>query len=277
MTRSKENPSKRGWTRKLRLGLKIGLPTLAGALAVYGILLLGASLVDSKHFQLRHIRYQGVDRLDREALHQLITKMVPSNPIFIELDHVRQLVEAENWVRSATVRRQLPDTLWIIVSEREPVAVAAIDDELRIVDAEGRLLDAFGPQYSGLDRPIVKGLKNLALENAQEDNRLRMGVYLEIVAEMEAAGPELVSQLSEIDVSDVQRVAVIPTRKAIPVVLGHERYAQRFQTFLSQLPLLDRLQKQHGAIESVDVSFENRIIVQTPHSTAQKTQITETS
>ena len=64
--------------------------------------------------------------------------------LLIDLDRVRALVESESWVKEATVRRKLPDGLFIHITERQAVAMAAIDTELYIVDREGVILDRPG-------------------------------------------------------------------------------------------------------------------------------------
>ncbi len=267
-TRTPEQP--REWKRSVLRGIRLALPLAFGAAVVYGLLLLAGNLIDSPRFRLKEIHYQGVQHLDVGSVDQLIAKAFPKNLWMIDLERLRQLVESENWVKSATVRRQFPDTLWIYITERTPVAAATIDDELRVVDPYGKVLDNYGPRYSDLDRPIVTGLKNTALENALEDNQLRMRVYLELLQQLDAADPSFSGQLSEIDVSNLERVAVVPTRQAIPVYLGSERFVERYQTFLSQVQLLERLREQHGVIESVDVTFDNRIIVHTPRSSEAK-------
>ncbi len=256
----------RNWKRIGTLGLRLAVPTLLGALLVYGVLRGAGTLLDSDFFQLRAIHYTGVRNLDTEALDELIWKNFEGNLVWLDLVAVRELVESENWVETATVRRRLPDRLGIHVRERTPVAVAAIEGELKIVDSHGRVLDSHAPRYRELDGPIVVGLRNTALENAQEENAVRMRVYLELLTQLNAADAAWSAQLSEIDVADPNHVAVIPIRPAIPVFLGAEEFARRYQTFRSQLPLLERLERQHGTIESVDVTLDDRIIVHTPEA-----------
>ncbi len=261
------------WTAR---GAGIAVLLLASGLAAW--LAWAGTGVDLEEFRLREVRWRGVEHLPTDNVESLIRKAFPGNLLAIDLDRARALVEGEEWVESAVVRRRLPDRLEIVVTERKPVAVAAIDGELRVVDAKGTSLAPFGSEFQDLDRPLVKGLKNLALENAAGDNATRMATYLEILRDMDAADPEFARSISEIDVSDPGRVAVIPTREPVPVFLGETDFARRYRTFLSGLDYYRELKQRHGAIDSIDVTLEDKIIVHTPEaSDAARTNPREAS
>jgi len=232
------------------------------------IVLVGAySLAYSRHppevamgFQLEQIHYQGLVHLDRRALDALIYQSVSENLMSVDLDRIRDLVESESWVREATVRRKLPNQLVIHIRERQAVALAAIDNELYVVDGEGVILDRPGPSHQWIDRPIVRGLINAARENAQEENLLRMQVYLRVVEELASHN----RSISEVDVEIPEQVTVIPADDPIPVHLGNDDFFMRYETFVSQKDLYDRLKEEYGMIESVDVTYDSKIIFHTP-------------
>ncbi len=166
------------------------------------------------------------------------------------------------------VRRRLPDQLFVFVTERQPAAVATIDGQLQVVDASGVVLAPYGEAFQALDRPIVKGLKNVALENALHENSVRMATYLRILADMDAAGSGYTESISEIDVSDPERVAVVPTEEPVPVFLGDQDFARRYEVFLTRLDLYRELKARHGVIDSVDVTYDDKIIIHTPEAAA---------
>lgn len=242
---------------------------LGGRVTLLGLLVwAGVFVFDPAHhpadvaqlFSLQQIRYQGLAQLDREELNSLIFQSVSKDLLFIDLDRVRALVESESWVKEATIRRKLPDSLLIHVIERQAVAVAAIDTELYVVDREGVILDRLSSKHASLDRPIVKGLKNVARENAREENAVRMGTYLRVLTELTRYNPSI----SEIDVGTPNSVVVIPEGDPVPVHLGDKDFMARYGTFISQKELYDRLKEEYGIIESVDVSYDDKIIFHTP-------------
>ena len=246
-----------------QLALLGGRILLLGGLVLAGVFVLDhtrhpADVVEL--FSLKQIHYQGLAQLDREALDSLIFQSVSEDLLLIDLDRVRALVESESWVKEATVRRKLPDGLFIHITERQAVAMAAIDTELYIVDREGVILDRPGSQHPTLDRPIVKGLKNVARENAREENALRMETYLRVLTELTLYNP----LISEIDVSTPSSVAIIPEGDPVSIYLGDKDFLARYETFVSQKELYDRLKEEYGIIESVDVTYDDKIIFHTP-------------
>ena len=246
-----------------QLALLGGRILLLGGLVLAGVFVLDHTRhpVDVVElFSLKQIHYQGLSQLDREALDSLILQSVSEELLLIDLDRIRALVESESWVKEATVRRKLPDGLFIHITERQAVAMAAIDTELYVVDREGVILDRPGSQHPSLDRPIVKGLKNVARENAREENVLRMETYLRVLTELTLYNP----LISEIDVGSPNSVAVIPEGDPVSIYLGDKDFLARYETFVSQKELYDRLKKEYGIIESVDVTYDDKIIFHTP-------------
>lgn len=237
------------------------------AVAVYAVLWMAAGAAgDFDAFRLREIHFAGLKHVDVKELEQLIRGHFPENVLAVDLDDLRALVESEGWVDSAVVRRKLPDEIFVYVKERQPSAVAVIDGEMRVVDAQGVVLAPNGPRFQNLDRPIVKGLQNVARENAKAENADRMKAYLKILSELEQADAGYPRSISEIDVSDPQRVAVVPNVDPVQVYLGDRDFARRYKTFLSRLDLYRELKSQHGSIESVDVTYDDKIIIHTPES-----------
>ena len=250
--------------RVARLTARVALVVALVSTILYGVLLFNNLTTSARTFHLQEVTFQGLENADEERLQQLVRHVVSTNVLTVRLSEVRERVEAEAWVRSAVVRRRLPNQLEVYVQERTPEAVAAVDGELIIVDAEGVALAPFGPGFQYLDRPIVKGLLSSAVEGARALNRRRMQVYLGILDELASGDQDYTQSISEVDVGDVSRVKVIPSREPVPVLLGEGDFLQRYETFISQMDLVQELKDEHGIIDWIDMTFDNRIIIHTP-------------
>lgn len=226
----------------------------------------------SPQFEVKKIHYEGIVHVDRQALEKLIQAAFSKNLLLIDLDRLRGLVESEPWVKEARVRRKLPDQLFIYIKEREAAAVATIDSELYLVDPEGVVLDRYGRRYGSIDKPVVKGLKNVARENAREENAHRMATYLKVLNDLDSTPIKYSKSISEVNVEETERVAVVPSDEPVPVYLGNEKFLRRYQIFLSKKDVYRQLKEQYGSIESVDVSYENRIIFHTPKERSEDGQ-----
>ena len=214
-------------------------------------------------FELDKVFYEGLANLNEETLDLLLVEALPRNLLQVDLDQVRALVESESWVQEARVRRKLSNHLVVSVIERQPVALAAIDDELYLVDQQGIVLTAYGSTYHWIDKPIIKGLKNTERENARVENSLRMKIYLRVLDELDSPREDHNRSISEIDLRDPERVAVIPDNDPVHIYLGNKKFLARYEIFLSQQDLYQRLKEQYGLIESVDLTYDDKIIFHT--------------
>ncbi|MGW8179894.1 MAG: cell division protein FtsQ/DivIB [bacterium] len=173
----RQKATKRDRQARLRLlsgAARVILTLVLVCLGVYGLYYARQSFGVGAHFELVDIQYLGGHHSNEEALTNRIREKSPHGILAIDLERVRTLVEADSWIKKAIIRRKLPDQLVIHLTEREPIAVAAIDNGLYVVDDEGVVLDLFGPDYQSIDRPIVKGLSNVALEHSQLANADRI-------------------------------------------------------------------------------------------------------
>jgi cell division septal protein FtsQ len=247
----------------LYFGRVLAVSLVFGSVA-YGLYYAQHSAYARQRFPVARIDYHGIEHVNQLALDAVVRRTLPDNLLQVDLGHVREIVESEPWVESARVKRVLPDRLEISLDEREPVAVATMDNELYVVDRNGSVLDRYGSRYGSLDGPIVKGLVNLARENSRQDNQRRMKAYLQVIAEFRSSGKDRLGTLSEINVEDPRRVALIPADDPIPVFVGDAAYLKRYETFLSCSEFYQQLKQQYGVIEYVDVTFEDKIIFHTP-------------
>src|SRR5262249_37811568 len=110
----------------------------------------------SPRFEVKKVSVLGLRRVEET---QVLTKAgLPdvANGFSVDLEGVRERVEALKWVRFATVQRVLPDTIAIKIVEREPVGLARIHGELFQFDAQAELLDQ--DRGAGVNFPILDGL-----------------------------------------------------------------------------------------------------------------------
>ena len=236
---------------------------------LFSMLVFNDLTESAKIFHLDRITFEGLNRADASHLEQLINDVISENVLAASLFQVRSILESENWIKSAVVRRRLPDKIEVYIEERIPEAVAVIEGELKVVDREGIALASFGPKFEFLDRPIIKGMISAAVEGARIWNSRRMKLYFDILHELDRGEKNYSKTISEVDLSETNQVRVIPTSEPVPVLLGERDYLQRYETFVSRMDLVREVKSRHGKIEWIDVTFTNRIILHTPRGQGQ--------
>ena len=105
----------------------------------------------------------------------------PGDPLFDVIPRpARERIEALGWVRSATVRRQFPDTVLVNIVERRPFALWQRDGRVSLIDREGQVISS--NDLSGFGRlPVIVG----------EDAPQHVGALVSILARK----PTLLAQL----------------------------------------------------------------------------------
>lgn len=107
-------------------------------------------------FIIKKIIFDGNDKIPDTLLLKASGLRYMSNIFLLPLQDVKQKLEKVAWIRSAVVYRKFPDTIYIRVSERIPIAIFQSKYKLHLVDAEGMVLEHDGiGNFSNL--PIVVG------------------------------------------------------------------------------------------------------------------------
>lgn len=133
-------------------------------------------------FVVENFLVDGREHTDGAALLKL-TKVQKGDPIFsFDPVQAKALIEELPWVERAHVERRLPDTIYIRLYEREPVALWKDAHGLRVIDREGVVLtDKDIAKFAGL--VMISGEKAngnvvalLAMMEAQPEIRERLDV-----------------------------------------------------------------------------------------------------
>ncbi|HEX6669908.1 MAG TPA: FtsQ-type POTRA domain-containing protein, partial [Gemmatimonadales bacterium] len=166
------------------------------------------------------------------------------------------------WVADATVSRTLPDTLRVEVRERAPLALAEVE-RLYLMDADGVLIDMYGPRTAGFDLPSVRGLGSVDVE-ARRDRAQRAGALLADLGELGA-------EVSEVEVEDSGDLRVVLRGAGEVVRLGAPPYRSRLLTFLG---LRQELAARCPDAEYFDLRFRDRIYAKQPIKPVAPVEIT---
>lgn len=96
--------------------------------------------MQEKGFSVTKLLIDGRRYVDRGDLKQAID-IEPGESIFSpDLIAIKTRLEQLSWIRTATVERHLPDTIYIRLEERKPLALWQRKNKVSLVDAEGKIL-----------------------------------------------------------------------------------------------------------------------------------------
>jgi cell division protein FtsQ len=244
---------RRGAFRVFFRPAKYGLLVLA---AVYTAYRGTAVVAHARVLRVDRIVVQGNERLSNDEVMTILNGLRGENIVWTDLGEWRRRLLSSPWVREAALRRSLPSTVEVVVSERAPVAIGRLNGDLYLIDEGGVVIDQYGPQYADLDLPIVDGLGTNGGGDAMIDQP-RAGLAARLVASLRPQ-PEVAHRLSQIDVTDVHNVAVILTGDPAVIYVGEDRFLPRLQSYLE---LSATLRERVVDIDYVDLRFDGRIYV----------------
>ena len=254
-----------------RRGSKTRVPWRAIRIAATVVLVSYAAyrgcdlVLSAATLRIQRISVKGNVRLSEGEVRTLAEGIRGTSILTADLSAFRRRLLESPWVADVALRRVLPSTVEVFVSERTPIGLCRIKNQLYLVDRTGIVIDEFGPQYAGFDLPIIDGLVRTpgSSQPALDERRADLAAR---VLDALAARKDLARRISQIDVSDVHDAVVLIEGDAALLHLGEDRFVERLQSYLDVAAALhDRVQD----IDYVDLRFEDRLYVR-PVATTHK-------
>ncbi len=227
------------------------------ALVGYGMYRATGLLMAAEALTIARITVQGTDRMSAGEVLALLHGLRGRNMVTADLEAWRRKLLVSPWVADAVIRRVFPSTVAVVVSEREPLAIARVGGGLYLIDRRGTIIDEFGPTYAEFDLPIVDGLSAAAGNGGTLVDQTRALLAARLLADLQPY-PALAMRVSQIDVSDPRDAAVILKADTALIRVGEERFAERVQSYLD---LAERLREAVPRIDYVDLRFDDRVYV----------------
>lgn len=230
-----------------------------------GVLLLGFGIQQAVSFALttpllrvNRIAVHGNVRLSSGQVQALVEDLRGTSILRADLDAFRARLIESPWVADVALRRVLPSTIEVFVSERRPVGLCRMGGELYLVDDTGVVIDQFGPQYAEFDLPIIDGLLPPARRGGEATvDPVRADLAARVI---EALGRDrqLARRLSQVDVTDAYDAVVLLEGDPALLHLGRDKFLERVQGYLE---LSETLRDRVEEIDYVDLRFDGRMYV----------------
>jgi cell division protein FtsQ len=215
-------------------------------------------VLSAEALTVTRITVSGNTRLSQGEVLSLLDGLRGRNMVAVNLESWRQKLMASPWVANAAMRRVLPGTIDVFISERAPMGVGRIAERLYLIDERGEVIDEYGPNYADFDLPIIDGLTSAS---PREDGLLvdeaRATLAGRLLAALQAR-PSLARRVSQVDVSDPRDAMVILKGDTALVRVGDEQFAERLQSYLDLAPAL---RERVPDIDYVDLRFDERVYV----------------
>ncbi|MEE2000862.1 cell division protein FtsQ/DivIB [Alkalimonas sp. MEB108] len=180
--------------------------------------------------------------IEPTRLQQRLHDQYVGNIFRVDVAEVQQFLLQQPWVYQVAVRKQWPDTLVVVVTEQQPVAIW---NDQQLINQHGELFTA------PLDQ-LIAVLPELTGPTGSEQDALSMFRYIEQLLSLH--------QLSAERLELTERFAwQIQLSNDIRLKLGRQHTVPRVQRFLELYPVL----REHSdaAIAEVDLRYDTGVAV----------------
>lgn len=233
---------------------------VAGVLAVLGLYVAYRAtnlVLTAAVLQVSAIKVRGNVHLSSGEVQAIVAGLRGRNILTAPLDQYRAQLLESPWVADAALRRVLPGTVEVFVSERTPIGLCRLRNELYLLGRDGTIIDEYGPEYAAFDLPIIDGVVRRQPRGEPLIDERRTALAARLIDDV-APHTQLAGRISQIDVSDIHDAVVLLDDDAALLHVGTEKFADRLRGYIELAPaLLERVSE----MDYVDLRFDGRIFV----------------
>jgi cell division protein FtsQ len=242
---------------------------IATVALAFGIQRAATYMLSSDALIVSRLTVSGNVRMSRGEVASFLDGLQGRNMLLLDLDGWRSKLLTSPWVADAALRRVLPGTVDVFIVERQPIGIGRLGEVLYLIDAQGGVIDEFGPNHAALDLPVIDGLGSPGIDprlggEAVDPGRALLATRL--LSSLQSR-PDLAGRVSQVDVSDSRDAVVILKDDTTRIRVGDDQFAERLQSYIDLAPALRERVPQ---IDYVDLRFGERVYVRPHGSGTQK-------
>jgi cell division septal protein FtsQ len=259
-TRLPSRLEKRRRARRVLLVSVVALLLFVGTMPLWSTWIAGMCawqlVAWSDRFRVRQTEVSGNHLLTRDQIIELAAVPKGVSLFAVPVNAARVRIEKHPWIRSAIVRRRLPDTIEIRVTEREPVA-AVRSDRLLMITSDSVALAPISENWNW-DFPLLTPPGPVRLKPGTMVTDTCTLALLREALTLRAVSKDAWHNLSELYYSDNQIHAAL-SHPSVDILLGHGTSELSWAGALKILN--DKTNVNLARCQSIDLRIPGKIIV----------------
>jgi len=250
-------PRRRRKSRVVRLlkPLAVALLVVATPSALVAWVLT-APLFQLRTVDVRQVKGAPSGRVPAAWVRQALAPLTGKNLVQASLAEATARVQANPWIASVEMVKELPDRLRVRIAERRPVALMLAGSGLVYADSDGR---AIAPVATPGELAAARKAGLLVVSFPREPHPAGIGSALHVAAELGRVEPNWAAKLAQIEVLDEEDFRLRTDAVPFPILVRGGEVAPKIEKLIKLLP---ELTTRYPRIEAVDLRFSRRIVVQ---------------
>jgi cell division protein FtsQ len=262
---------KKAWKGYARVSMWAGVGVLAAGMSyMIGNFLMASremALIRPEQIQISANRY-----VTPKSVREMFLADRNRSVLRMPLEERRRQIEALPWVEQATVRRALPNTIEVDITERTPIAFLRDGNQMELIDVHGVILPR--PLKGDFHFPVIAGMDaNMPIEDREQ----RMKLFASFALAVEQARAGAMEKVSEVDLTEAKdlraTISGLQVGSALngssddqwsssdaPILVhfGDSDFENKFFTVLNDI---GEWRAKAGRVESVDLRFNGEAVV----------------
>ena len=115
-------------------------------------------------FIINNIQILGIKNISKENIIKIVNKEKKSNILNVSLSNIYNELKNNDWVKELYIERILPNTIKIIIKEKEAVGIWQYEMSNKLITKNGEIISTANVNKFKIDLPIIHG--NYANKNA---------------------------------------------------------------------------------------------------------------
>lgn len=257
--RRKDKSQERGWKGTLTLYFKRAV--LLG-IAIF-LSAVGWSVFKfawkSPYFAMENMDITSTDHISKDEVITEAGVLPRTNLARISAREIENRIRQNTWVKSVSVVKHYPSTLTIRISERKPVALV-VGNRTWGIDDQGRVLPGLHAS-AATQYPLItiSDKLNLADSDKIESDVMKQTLY--ILTKIKHDRPDLLSQISEINITNPDNIVLYTQPDGTEIRLGNENLDERLSKFYKIWKIAQDRKMVH---EYIDLRFDEQGVVTKP-------------
>ncbi len=142
-------------------------------------------------FQIKNVIIEGSEKSNISEIENNVTEF-KGNLIGVNFNSIKEIVESSEWVKRASIKKVLPSTLKINVTENDPYAIYFQEGKSFLIDLDGSIITEINLNNYEDDLLFVRG------ENSPE-------LLEQLIRDISIAFPNLTQTLHEVEFIEKRR------------------------------------------------------------------------
>ena len=176
--------------RKIKIINIVSVTLIFISLITIFVFLKFSSLLNNS-FQIKNVIIEGSEKSNISEIENNVTEF-KGNLIGLNLNSIKEIVESSEWVKRASIKKVLPSTLKINVTENDPYAIYFQEGKSFLIDLDGSIITEINLNNYEDDLLFVRG------ENSPE-------LLEQLIRDISIAFPNLTQTLEEVEFIEKRR------------------------------------------------------------------------